>query len=149
MPRFLSSAAAALQREPTELEVVDLAATDDCWARFRQKWTAVREGRVAVRFVSEEVTSDRAQARRWLDEVAVHLPDVLIYLHLSLSPWCGAIESRTSEILRSVLDLVQLDQEDVFACDVEARVGLVVEYVTDHLPSSGPQANYWLLAWNE
>jgi hypothetical protein len=133
-------------RAPQEKFVfADLDRSDRVLEGFRTRWKQARSDPAHLAWSRAVNSTDLADVKEALSEVRSHLPTGPLFLFRAHSQWCGAVVVRLDQIVDHAFELLELDQEDVIACDEAGSSGLALEYVSD----GSRTAHYELFAWLE
>lgn len=130
LPKMMADVSVALSQDASQLRLADLEATDEAWSAFTSSWKEYKEKDTDIVLKTWGV-EDLLEARGYLDKVRAQVPDTPVFLFRPfLSEYCGAIETSSHQILHHAFDLVELDDNDVFASSLNGRSGIVVSYST-------------------
>lgn len=145
-PKMLSELGVAIERPVEASELISLEESQRLRKMLDEQRALVSSPGPILGWRLLVETADESEIRLELGVVQARFPEQPYALFRALSTECGAVALRLSEIIRHASSLSSLDQEDLWAIDMEGRTGLILERFLAR-PCGVPTPKCYLLAW--
>lgn len=136
LPKYLEDLATRLNKDKQKIALLDIETTLNLLDKFREKMRHLQyKDSFSIKYYWP--FTDISQAQNLLSYLESRMPSRPMIMYRRLSEYCGAVEIDLSELLQKSFSLVELDEEDYYAYDLQGNISILFDFYTERLEGSG------------